>query len=323
MSILMRKSPAMKPVLLVLNLQVPAHLQQMAQSFPDFEVVYAPDAEQAEAAIAAHGARVHCVCTIGATGLSAAQMQRMPKLSLVCAMGAGYENIDLAYTRAHGIAVGNGVGTNDECVADHAMGLLIAAVRGMVKLDKATRAGVWRSALPLPPNVSGKRLGIVGLGTIGAKIARRAAAFDMEVGYHNRRPREGVDYRYFGELLALAAWADVLLVATPGGAGTRHLVNAEVLEALGEKGFLVNIARGSVVDTRALAEAVRAGRVAGAGLDVYESEPAPPAELLDLDAVVLTPHVGGWSPEAVQNSVDRFIANMRNHLEGKPLVSPV
>ena len=313
----------MKPALLVLNLQVPAHLQQMAQTFPDYEVIYAPEADLCEAAIAAHGARVQCVCTIGSTGLSAAQMQRMPKLSLVCAMGAGYENIDVAYAKAHGIAVGNGAGTNDECVADHAMGLMIAAVRGIVRYDKATRAGTWRSALPLPPNVSGKRLGIVGLGTIGAKIAKRAAAFDMPVGYHNRKPREGVSHQYFDSLLALAAWADVLLVATPGGAGTSHLINTEVLNALGEKGFLVNIARGSVVDTQALADAVRSGRVAGAGLDVYESEPLPPQELLELDAVVLTPHVAGWSPEAVQNSVDRFIANMRCHLDGQPLVSPI
>lgn len=313
----------MKPVLLVLNLQVPAHLQQMAQTFPDFDVVYAPEPDQAEAAIAEHGAHVQCVCTVGASGLTAAQMQRMPKLSLVCAMGAGYENIDVAYAKAHGIAVGNGAGTNDECVADHAMGLLIAAVRRMIKLDKATRAGIWRSAMPLPANVSGKRLGIVGLGTIGAKIAKRAAAFDMPIGYHNRKPREGVTHQYFDDLLALAAWADVLLVATPGGAGTKHLVNAEVLSALGDKGVLVNIARGSVVDTLALAAALRAGELAGAGLDVYESEPLPPQELIELDSVVLTPHVGGWSPEAVQNSVDRFIANMRNHLDGKPLVSPI
>ncbi len=313
----------MKPVLLVLNLQVPAHLQQMAQTFPDFDVIYEPEVDRADAAIAEYGARVQCVCTVGATGLTAAQMQRMPKLSLVCAMGAGYENIDVAYAKAHGIAVGNGAGTNDECVADHAMGLLIAAVRGIVKQDKATRAGIWRSAMPLPANVSGKRLGIVGLGTIGAKITKRAAAFDMPIGYHNRKPREGVTHQYFDDLLALAAWADVLLVATPGGAGTKHLVNAEVLSALGDKGVLVNIARGSVVDTQALAAALRAGELAGAGLDVYESEPLPPQELIDLDSVVLTPHVGGWSPEAVQNSVDRFIANMRNHLDGKPLVSPI
>ncbi|EPD34609.1 2-hydroxyacid dehydrogenase [Delftia tsuruhatensis] len=313
----------MQPALLVLNFNTEAHLRQMAQAFPSFELLYAPDAAQCEAAIAEHGTRIQAVLTIGSIGLSAAQMQRMPALRLVCALGAGYENIDVAHAQAHGIAVGNGAGTNDDCVADHAMGLLIASVRGLVRLDRATRDGVWRTAMPLPPNVSHKRLGILGMGAIGAKIAQRALGFEMEIGYHNRSPRSGLPHRYFGDLLSLAQWADVLVVATPGGPGTRHLVNAQVLDALGPQGHLVNIARGSVVDTAALAAAVREGRLAGAGLDVYESEPAPPAELLDLDAVVLTPHVGGWSPEAVQASVDRFIANMRCHLEGRPLVSPV
>ncbi|AOV03086.1 MULTISPECIES: 2-hydroxyacid dehydrogenase [Delftia] len=313
----------MQPALLVLNFNTEAHLRQMAQAFPSFDLLYAPDAAQCEAAIAEHGTRIQAVLTIGSIGLSAAQMQRMPALRLVCALGAGYENIDVAHAQAHGIAVGNGAGTNDDCVADHAMGLLIASVRGLVRLDRATRDGVWRTAMPLPPNVSHKRLGILGMGAIGAKIAQRALGFEMEIGYHNRSQRSGLPHRYFGDLLSLAQWADVLLVATPGGPGTRHLVNAQVLDALGPQGHLVNIARGSVVDTAALAAAVREGRLAGAGLDVYESEPAPPAELLDLDAVVLTPHVGGWSPEAVQASVDRFIANMRCHLEGRPLVSPV
>ncbi|MDH0418293.1 MULTISPECIES: 2-hydroxyacid dehydrogenase [Delftia] len=313
----------MQPALLVLNFNTEAHLRQMAQAFPSFDLLYAPDAAQCEAAIAEHGTRIQAVLTIGSIGLSAAQMQRMPALRLVCALGAGYENIDVAHAQAHGIAVGNGAGTNDDCVADHAMGLLIASVRGLVRLDRATRDGVWRTAMPLPPNVSHKRLGILGMGAIGAKIAQRALGFEMEIGYHNRSPRSGLPHRYFGDLLSLALWADVLVVATPGGPGTRHLVNAQVLDALGPQGHLVNIARGSVVDTAALAAALREGRLAGAGLDVYESEPAPPAELLDLDAVVLTPHVGGWSPEAVQASVDRFIANMRCHLEGRPLVSPV
>ena len=313
----------MQPALLVLNFNTEAHLRQMAQAFPSFDLLYAPDAAQCEAAIAEHGTRIQAVLTIGSIGLSAAQMQRMPALRLVCALGAGYDNIDVAHAQAHGIAVGNGAGTNDDCVADHAMGLLIASVRGLVRLDRATRDGVWRTAMPLPPNVSHKRLGILGMGAIGAKIAQRALGFEMEIGYHNRSQRSGLPHRYFGDLLSLAQWADVLLVATPGGPGTRHLVNAQVLDALGPQGHLVNIARGSVVDTAALAAAVREGRLAGAGLDVYESEPAPPAELLDLDAVVLTPHVGGWSPEAVQASVDRFIANMRCHLEGRPLVSPV
>ena len=313
----------MQPALLVLNFNAEGHLRQMAQAFPSFDLLYAPDAAQCEAAIAEHGTRIQAVLTIGSIGLSAAPMQRMPALRLVCALGAGYENIDVAHAQAHGIAVGNGAGTNDDCVADHAMGLLIASVRGLVRLDRATRDGVWRTAMPLPPNVSHKRLGILGMGAIGAKIAQRALGFEMEIGYHNRSQRSELPHRYFGDLLSLAQWADVLLVATPGGPGTRHLINTQVLDALGPQGHLVNIARGSVVDTAALAAAVREGRLAGAGLDVYESEPAPPAELLDLDAVVLTPHVGGWSPEAVQASVDRFIANMRCHLEGRPLVSPV
>ena len=182
---------------------------------------------------------------------------------------------------------------------------------------------MWRTTLPLPPNVSRKRLGILGLGTIGQKIAQRAQGFDMEVGYHNRAPKAGVPHRYFDSLQALAAWCEVLVIATPGGPGTRHLVNADILQTLGRKGWLVNIARGSVVDTAALATALRANTIAGAGLDVYESEPAPPAELIGLPNVVLTPHVAGWSPEAVQNSVDRFIDNATRHFAGQAMVSPI
>ncbi|MBB2777164.1 UNVERIFIED_ORG: lactate dehydrogenase-like 2-hydroxyacid dehydrogenase [Comamonas terrigena] len=311
---------ASKPLLLVLHVLSDAHLSQLAQSF---DVLYAPDAVRCAQALAAHGPRVQAVLTVGAIGLSAAQMQAMPQLRWVGALGAGYENIDVAYARAHGIVVSNGAGTNDQCVADHAFGLVIAAVRGLVRLDRLTRQGVWRNDIPLPPNVSGKRLGILGLGTIGQKIARRAQAFDMPVGYHNRRPKDGVDFTYFDSVLALAQWADVLLVATPGGAGTRHLVDAPVIAALGSQGYVVNIARGSVVDTAALAQALRTGALAGAGLDVYESEPLPPAELLDLDNVVLTPHVAGWSPEAVQATVDLFLDNAHRHFAGQPLVTPV
>jgi lactate dehydrogenase-like 2-hydroxyacid dehydrogenase len=308
------------PVLLVLHVLSDEHITQLAQHF---EVIYAPDAVQSAQALAEHGARIHTVLTVGAIGLSAAQMQAMPQLRMVGALGAGYENIDVAYAKAHGVVVSNGAGTNDNCVADHAMGLVIATVRGLVRLDKLTRDGVWRNDIALPPNVSGKRLGIVGLGTIGQKIARRAQAFDMPVGYHNRQPKAGVEHAYFDSLLALAAWADVLVVATPGGAGTKHLVNAQILQALGPCGYVVNIARGSVIDTAALAAALREGRLAGAGLDVYESEPCPPVELLELDNVVLSPHVAGWSPEAVQATVDLFLRNVLQHAAGEPLVTPV
>lgn len=310
----------MKPVLLALSFLSPEHCIQLSETF---ELVYAPDAAGHAAAIAVHGARVRVVLTIGSVGLTAAQIDLLPALTLVCALGAGYENIAVAHAKARGIVIANGAGTNDDCVADHAMGLLIAAVRGIPKLDAATRAGVWRTSLPLPPNVSHKRLGIIGLGAIGKKIARRALGFDLQVGYHNRSTRTDVPYRYFGDVVSLAAWADFLLVATPGGQGTQHLINAQVLDALGPRGYVVNIARGSVIDTVALAQALREGRLAGAGLDVYESEPAPPAALLDLDTVVLTPHVAGWSPEAVQASVDRFVENARRHLAGESPVSPV
>lgn len=311
---------ASKPVLIVMNFMSDAHLAQMGEWL---EVVYAPDAALFAQAVASHGARVQVVLTIGATGLSAAQMDAMPQLRLVCALGAGYENIDVAHAKTRGIAVSNGAGTNDNCVADHAFGLVIAAVRGIVQLDQRTRQGVWRTQIALPPNVSGKRLGILGLGTIGEKIARRAQGFDMAVGYHNRSPKAGAAHRYFDSLLALAQWADVLVVATPGGAGTRHLVNAHILDALGPQGYVVNIARGSVVDTAALAQALNDGRLAGAGLDVYESEPLPPAALLESDKVVLTPHVAGWSPEAVQVTVDLFLNNVRRHFLGEPLVNPL
>lgn len=309
-----------RPTLLVLHVLSNEHLQQLGQHF---EVLYAPDPTQAAQAIASHGARIQVVLTIGAIGLRAAQMEAMPQLQLVGALGAGYENIDLAFAKARGIALFNGAGTNDNCVADHAFGLLIASIRGIVRLDALTRQGVWRNDIGLPPNVSGKRLGILGLGTIGEKIARRAQAFDMPVGYHNRKPREGVAHRYFDSVLSLATWADVLLVATPGGAGTLHLVNAQVLQALGPQGYVVNIARGSVVDTQALAQALQAGHLAGAGLDVYESEPQPPAALLDCDRVVLTPHVAGWSPEAVQATVDLFLDNALRHFAGQPLRTPL
>ena len=247
----------------------------------------------------------------------------MPALELVCCMGAGYEGLPLDLLKSRGIVTANGAGTNDDCVADHAFGLIIGIIRGMHTLDRQCRAGVWREEIPQPANVSGKKLGIFGLGTIGQKIAKRAAGFDMPVGYHNRKPKEGAPYRYATSLVELARWSDVLVCATPGGPATRHAVNAQVLDALGPRGYLINISRGSVVDTEALASALREKRIAGAGLDVYESEPLRPESLIGLDNVLLTPHMAGWSPEATQASLDRFMANAAGHFAGLGVVSPI
>jgi len=306
--------------LLVLNTHSSEHQAVLSDLY---DLTYAPTAGERAAAIATHGVRFRAVLTIGVLGLTADEMAAMPALELICCMGAGYELVDLDAARARGIALANGQGTNDDCVADHAFGLVIAAMRNLRQLDRLCREGVWRLAIPQPPNVSGKRIGILGLGTIGQKIARRAAAFDMPIGYHNRSPKQGVSHRYFDSLEALAQWCDVLVCAAPGGPATRHIVNAQVLRALGPQGFLVNIGRGSLVDTEALAKALRDGHLAGAGLDVYESEPDRPESLIGLDNVILTPHLAGWSPEATQASFDRFLANASGHFSGIGVVSPV
>ena len=270
-------------------------------------------------------AEIRAVLTNGSSGFSAAQIAALPALEIICALGAGYERIDLAAASARGIIVTNGAGTNDVAVADHAMMLLLATVRGVVQADAAVRRGEWAGARQLRPSVSGKRLGLLGLGHIGQRIAERGAGgFGMEVAYHSRRPREGSPFRHEPDLGALAAWCDFLVVAAPGGAETRHLVDAAVLRALGPEGFLVNIARGSVVDTGALIEALEQERIAGAGLDVVEGEPDDiPARLIRLDNVILTPHIAGRSPEAVLATVRLVIDNLRAHFSGQPVLTPV
>lgn len=287
-----------------------------------YDVRFATTPEARGTAIAGEGARFRAVLTIGSIGLTAGEIAAMPALELVCCLGVGVERVDLDAARARGIVVANGSGTNDDSVADHAFGLLIAAVRGLRRLDRLCREGVWRTALEHPPGLTGKRLGILGLGGIGMKLARRAEAFEMTVGYHNRRRRDDVPHPWFDSPRALAAWCDILVCAVPGGPATQHLIDGAVLAALGPEGWLVNVGRGSTVDTEALAAALREGRIAGAGLDVYESEPLRPEPLVGLDNVILTPHVAGWSPQATRASLERFVANMEGHFSGRGVVSP-
>ncbi|MDR5749196.1 MULTISPECIES: 2-hydroxyacid dehydrogenase [unclassified Caballeronia] len=310
----------MPPTLLVL---IPLVVENRASISAAFDLVDASDPASRDHAIATHGERIRAVLTNGTTGIAASDIERLPNLELIGALGAGYENIARDAAKARGIVVVNGAGTNDSCVADHAFALLLAAVRAIPVLDRACRDGIWREQLPMQPNFSGKRLGVVGLGAIGRKVARRASGFELEIGYHNRRPQPDVPYAYFDSLMALAGWADYLVVTTPGGAATQHLIDADVLEALGPQGYLVNVSRGSVVDTAALADALAHGAIAGAGLDVYEGEPAPPARLTGSARVVLTPHVGGRSPEALAASAALFVENATRHFAGQPVLTPV
>jgi lactate dehydrogenase-like 2-hydroxyacid dehydrogenase len=274
------------------------------------------------------GDSVRAVLTNGRGGLTRDEMQLLPKLEIVCTVGAGYEAVDLETARSRGIAVANCPDTNASAVADSAMMLLMAASRHLREADRHVHAGGWQDQWSvMTPTITGKRLGILGMGTIGGKIAHRAArGFDMEVGYHNRKAVAGSPYRYFSNLVELATWADFLVCAAPGGAETKHLVNADVLTALGPKGYVVNVGRGTVVDTAALTDALRSKRIAGAGLDVLEGEPAiPPAlpELLKFDNVVVTPHCAGRAPEARTAATALILANLNAFFAGKPLASAV
>jgi lactate dehydrogenase-like 2-hydroxyacid dehydrogenase len=307
--------------MLTLLLLVPIAAEHKALLLQRYRVVEALDAGSRAAAL---GEPIDLVLTNGSVGFRADEIAACPRLKLLAAQGAGYENLDIAAAKARGVAVCNGAGTNDDCVADHALALLLASVRALPQLGTALRAGIWRDALPLYPSFTGRRLGVVGLGAIGLKIAQRAAAFGMALGYHNRRPRaDAMGAAYFDSVAALAGWADDLVVATPGGAGTTHLVDAAVLAALGPGGHVVNIARGSCVDTAALAAALRAGHIAGAALDVYEGEPKPPQALVELPNVILTPHVAGWSPQSIRATVECFIANVEAWQRGEPLRTPL
>src|ERR1700709_785868 len=224
-----------------------------------FNAITALDQAALDKALDDHADKIRAVLTNGTIGIDAASIAKLPNLELIGALGAGYENIARDAAQARGITVVNGAGTNDDCVADHAFALLLGVVRQIPVLDRACRAGVWRDDLPFQPNFSGKKLGVIGLGNIGRKVAKRALGFDIEIGYHNRRPQPDSAYTYFDSVIALAEWADYLVVATPGGASTRHLINAGVLAALGSHGYVVNVSRGSVVDTAALADAPERG----------------------------------------------------------------
>lgn len=312
----------MAPIpLLVLNPLDPDRLARIAQGGFTPHVALGPEA-RAQAIAAMPGLR--CVLTNGATGFTAAEMDALPKLEIICAIAVGTEAIDVAAARARGIVVTHGPGTNAPSVADHAMALMLALLRDIPRLDAAVKSGEWMGVRWPRPMVSGRRLGILGLGEIGAMIAARAeGGFGMEIAYHNRRPREGVAHRWLPSVQALAEWAEVLLIAAPGGAATRHLVDAAALAALGPQGYLVNIGRGSVVDQAALIEALRENRIAGAAIDVVDGEPEVPDAMRALPNLIITPHIAGRSPEAILATASLVVANLQAHFAGRPVLTPV
>lgn len=281
---------------------------------------YAPgDALQAVQQAAARPALA--VITNGTTGLSRACMEQLPHLRLVCAWGAGHENIDLAAARERNIAVVHAPGINDETVADHALGFMLALSRGYGPLTRALANGQWHNTRMARPTLTGASLGVIGMGRIGQAIARRALGFGMRVAYHTRSPRSDAPGTHIDSVVELARHSDFLVAACPGGAATHHLVDKTVLHALGPQGYLINVARGSVVCTQDLIAALQAGTIAGAGLDVLEAEPEVPPELMGLDHVLLTPHMAGRSPAAQAMQQQVLLGHLEAYFAGRPLAS--
>jgi lactate dehydrogenase-like 2-hydroxyacid dehydrogenase len=252
-------------------------------------------------------------------------LARFPKLEIVSSFGVGYDHIDANYARDHNIVVTNTPDVLTEEVADVAMGLLIATLREFVKADRYLRSGHWLTQnFPLSAgSLRDRTVGMVGMGRIGQAIARRLEASRVPVVYHSRNPADGVSCKHYPDLLEMAKAVDTLVVIVPGGAGTAKMVNADVMKALGPRGVIINVARGSVVDEQALIAALKSGGLLAAGLDVFEKEPNVPDELRSMQNVVLLPHIGSASV-VTRNAMDQLVVdNLKVWFAGKPPLTPV
>jgi lactate dehydrogenase-like 2-hydroxyacid dehydrogenase len=311
----------MKPRILQCGPMMASLESQLAERF-DVHPLWRED--DPKAFLAARGGEFVGIVTSARYGADRELIEALPALRVIGSFGVGVDAIDLDAARARGVAVSNTPDVLTDCVADLAFGLLIDVARRLSAADRFVRRGGWlKGQFPLATKVSGKKLGIVGLGRIGAAIARRASGFDMPVRYHSRRKVDAAPYGHEPSPVALAEWADFLVVACAGGPSTRHLVSGDVLAALGTEGFLVNIARGSVVDEAALVEALGCGGIAGAALDVFEDEPKVPEALLALDNVVLLPHIASATRETRQAMADCVLANLLNWFDHQRLLTPV
>jgi lactate dehydrogenase-like 2-hydroxyacid dehydrogenase len=271
------------------------------------------------------GPRIRGVATSTLFGrVDASLLDRLPNVEIVSSFGVGYDNVDAAEAAKRNIVVTNTPGVLDDEVADLTLGLLLATLRKIPQADRYLRDGKWlKASFPLSATLRERKVGIVGLGRIGKAIARRLSGFDVSIAYHGRTQQDDVAYSYYPTVTGLAEACDVLIVITPGGASTRHLIDADVLKALGPNGVLINVARGTVVDEQALIHALKSGTILSAGLDVYEDEPRVPQELIDLEHVVLLPHIASASVHT-RNAMGKLVAdNLISWFDGKGPLTPV
>ncbi len=295
-------------------------LEWLGREFTTYDLYTAKDRQ---AMLAEVGPRVRAIAGTGRS--DATLIQSLPKLEIIANFGVGYDNVDAVAARARKVMVTNTPGVLNEAVADTTLSLILAIERRVVAADRYLRAGKWvaNGNYPLTRHLGDLKLGILGLGRIGKEIAKRAAAFGMQVQYHSRTRQSDVAYPYFPSVLELAKSSDVLVCILPGGAGTRHMINEEVMKALGPEGTLVNVARGSVVDTEALVRCLKDGSLGAAAIDVYDKEPETPEALWPLENVVLTPHLGSGTHATRKKMGDLVVQNLIEHFAGRPVLTPV
>lgn len=307
------------------------HVLSMGQMMPDVDaalaqsfVVHRTVDRPIDEILAEHGPRIRAIATRGREKTDAAMMARLPKLEIVANFGVGYDSIDVPATVARDIIVTNTPDVLNDEVADFTVGLLLSTIRELPQADAHLRAGNWlKSPYRLTASLRDRTVGMIGMGRIGRAIASRITAFDVPVVYYARRAQPDVPWRHVPNLLDLAREVDTLVVIVPGGPETRHLINADVLKALGPRGIVINVARGSVVDETALIAALKDGTIHGAGLDVFADEPRVPQELIALDNAVLVPHVGSGTHHTRARMGQLVVDNLRSWFDGNGPVTPI
>ena len=314
----------MKPDVIVAYPLRARHMAELAERYTLHRLDEAAP-EQRDALLANAGPLCSAMVINGHVTVDSALLDRLPALRLVASSSAGFDQMDLPEMTRRGVTLTNASDALVDDVADTALMLMLAARRRLIEADAHVRSGEWEQngSFPLTTSAKGKRVGIVGLGNIGRGIAARCEVLGMTVSYCGRNPKPGVGYDYFADPVALAGWADVLIVATPGGAATQGLISVAVLDALGPQGTLVNIARGSVVDEPALIAALREGRIASAGLDVFVDEPNSDPAFNSLTNVVLYPHHASGTEETRDAMSQLAMDNLDAFFAGKPLLTPV
>ena len=307
----------MKPEIII---TARGHAGTMATLQNDFTAHLLHEAPDRNAFLKQHAPKVRGLATFGPMPVDGKLMDALPKLEIIANFGVGVDAINLDDAKKRNIIVTNTPDVLNECVADCALALIMNAVRRFPQSEVYLRGGNWasRGPYPLTTSLGGKTLGVLGLGRIGEAIAKRAQACGMKIRYHNRS-RKDVPHPYDPDPVTLARNADVLIVVTPATAETSRIVNAKVLDALGPEGYLVNIARGSVVDEPVLLRYLQEKKIAGAGLDVFADEPRVPPEFFTLENAVLFPHVGSATLETRKAMGDLQIENLRLHFAGKPV----